>query len=155
MSNKQLFASIVATTIGHLELLITALDAEYRALTGRDPQELHSAVRHKLEVLADVEPDIAARDRIQTDLGIPPGLEGGQRFVSDHAPELQAGWQQLTELCETVRNKNAANGQLVMQGTRQTRNALAVLTGRQENTPTYGRKGRNKGVIDGLSLGRV
>jgi flagellar biosynthesis/type III secretory pathway chaperone len=155
MPNKQQFESIVADTLRQLESLIVRLDEEYCALTGRDPQELQNAVHRKLAALAEIERNIVARDRVQTALGVPPGLIGGQQFVTQYAPELLSSWQKLTALCEAISQKNAANGQLVSQGTRQTRQALSVLTGRQDDNATYGRKGANKGALSSKFLGRV
>lgn len=155
MPNKQQFESIVTDTIRQLEILIVRLDEEYRALTGQDPQALQNAVHRKLAALAEVERNVVARDRVQTALGVPPGLIGGQQFVTRYAPELLPSWQELTALCETISRKNAANGQLVSQGTRQTRQALSVLTGRQNDDATYGRKGANKDALSSKFLGRV
>lgn len=155
MSEKQHFESIVADTIRHLKGLVARLEDEKRALVGQDPKELQNAVRRKLAALAEVERSIAARDRIQTALGIPPGIEGGQAFITQHTPELLPSWQKLITLCEAVGRKNSANGQLVSQGTRQTRQALSVLTGRREDTATYSRKGSQKDLLASKFIGRV
>lgn len=153
--NPQQYRSILIKTLEQLEQLLLKLDEESQALTGSNPQALQDSVRQKLAILAEIERNVIARDQLQIAQGLEPGMDGGQAFVDQQAPELASEWQRFKELCNRVSQRNSENGQLVSQCTRQTRQSLSLLTGRQEDTSTYGRKGTGKGRIRGLSLGRV
>lgn len=151
------FAAAVAGTMGHLEALGTTLSAERDALIGQQPETLQQIVRTKLELLAELERAVVARDRLQRIAGLPPGLEGGHRFVASHAPELAAAWDQLVQLCRQIDRSNTINGQLATQGARRARDALALLTGRDRVPQLYGRDRRQQQpvAIAGHSFGRV
>lgn len=155
-SHDRLFVQVLNDTIDRLESLLRTLDGERQALTGQDPDALQAAVRRKLEALAEVEQMVIGRDRLQAAAGLPPGLEGGARFVAARTPELGADWQRMLQLCRRVEQGNAANGQLALQSARQAREALSILTGRDQTPALYGRGKRDQqAAVSGYSFGRV
>ena len=154
-AQAQAFAAVVTDTIGHLNRLHAALEEERRALTGTDPALLQDTVRHKLEVLAALEQAVLDRDRVQHAAGMPPGLDGGERLVREHLPQLRARWDELLTLCREVDRCNATNGRLATQGARLAREALGLLTGRDQTPQLYGPERRKSDGLAGQSFGRV
>jgi flagellar biosynthesis/type III secretory pathway chaperone len=150
------FTHAVQLTISRLQTLLGVLDEERRALAGQAADALQAVVPRKLEALAELEQAVVYRDRLQQAAGLPPGLDGGERYVAARLPALTADWRRLLQLCREVDQSNAANGQLALQSARQAREALGILTGRDHTPAAYGPGNRRpRPAISSHSLGRV
>jgi flagellar biosynthesis/type III secretory pathway chaperone len=150
------FTATVQASLHGLQTIEPVLERERDALTGRDPQHLEQVVRDKLVLLNQLEHGVRARDQLQQSAGFEAGPDGGSRLVEtlDH-PVLRRDWTQLTALARRVAELNDRNGQLVVQGQRDTRTALGVLTGRNAKDDTYTTLRRKAGAVASCSLGKV
>ena len=148
-------ATLQATLAGLGELKAVLLE-EQQALLGNDPGVLEKVVLHKSERLEQLEHSVQAREQILQQLGLPGGLPGTERFISQHfhPEELLQDWQALLTLSREVNELNQRNGQLARAGERTTREALSILTGRPRTTGTYSRKGAEAHGLSGYSLGK-
>ena len=155
MSHTQQFALVLDETGRLLSTLTDALDAEHAAIIGNDPKVLTDTVGAKLALLAELERLLVARDGLQVGLGFAAGLDGAEQLLTQHAPRLETTWDEFIELCQSVERKNAANGLLVSQNSQQTRQVLALLTGRDAVDDGYTRSGESRGRVSGSSVGRV
>ena len=68
---------------------------------------------------------------------------------------LRARWDELLTLCQEVDRCNATNGRLATQGARLAREALGLLTGRDQTPQLYGPERRKSDGLAGQSFGRV
>lgn len=157
ISDLQLFAASVERTLAALQRLEAALQDEQIALTGRDAVQLERAVRTKITALADLEPLVAERDAIQQRLGAGKGPQGGDQLLAKAPADapVQETWQALKRCASNVETLNAQNGQLAVQGEKTARQALSLLTGRAAEPETYGRQGKARSGLGGLSLAKA
>lgn len=151
------FSENVANTLPLLERLQEAIRSEREALTGRDPAALETVVQAKLALLDELTPLLRARDQLQQRLGVAAGLPGGDDLLRS-APEgspVRERWDSLKALARAIEQDNAINGQLAIQGEKAARMGISLLTGRQAETTTYGRRGESGISLDGLSLAKA
>ena len=125
------FTATVQASLHGLQSIEPVLQREQDALVGKDPETLQQVVREKLVLLKELEHSVQARDRLQKAAGLPAGNEGAGRLVEGLQQEaLTQEWTALTEIAQRVAELNDRNGRLAIQGQRNARNALGILTGR-------------------------
>lgn len=151
------FQATVDATIQGLEVLIVTLKKEQECLTGNDPQRLEQTVIEKLKLLEDLQHSVAARNQLQLNLQLPIGLDGGEAFLKNYKapPSVIKVWHKLATLSEQVNNLNNSNGQLANQGERTTRQAIAILTGRTQQSDTYNANPRKKAGLSSYNFGKA
>jgi hypothetical protein len=133
-----------------LELLLFKLEEEQLVLSGGRSRWLAHATREVELVLAQVREAEVARaaesDAVAADLGLPPGSSLRQLAAVAPAP-----WDELLtqhrdaflKITAEVSSLAEDNRELVSQGARATREALAAIGATGEPRPqTYGRDGR-------------
>lgn len=151
------FQATVDATILGLESLIVALKKEQNCLTGNNPQQLEHIVVEKLTLLEELQHSIAARNQLQLNLQLPIGLAGGESFLKQN--KAPAGvikiWDKLVKLSDEVSILNNTNGQLANQGERATRQAIAILTGRDNQNDTYAANPRKKQGLSNHNFGKA
>jgi flagellar biosynthesis/type III secretory pathway chaperone len=155
-SLKQPFRATLEASLAGLQQLRLTLEEEHRALLGSQPEALEQIVRHKAQVLEQLEHSVTAREQMQRQLGLPAGLAGAEQFVQAHfsPAELLQTWQALVTHSREVGELNIRNGKLAMAGERTTREALGILTGRGQSTTTYSRAGQADSGLSAYSLGK-
>ena len=150
------FKASVEASIAGLHTLADVLKKEKMALTGDNAQTLEDVVSEKLQVLTELQHSVQARDQIQKQAQVPPGLAGGEAFVREHfsVTEMASNWKILVSLSKEVDELNSQNGKLALAGERTTRQALGILTGRDQKQDTYKRGLAGKASLGGYSLGK-
>ena len=150
------FTATVQASLHGLQSLEPVLEREHHALTGRDPQHLEQVVHDKLALLNQLEHSVRARDRLQQAAGFDTGLDaGGQLVETFDQAALRRDWMQLNAVAQRVAELNDRNGQLAVQGQRNSRNALGILTGRSAEDDTYTTLRRKPAAAASGSLGKV
>lgn len=152
---KAPFRATLEASLAELRVLRDILLEEQRALSGGDAASLEQAVRQKNDCLAQLEHSVRAREQMLQQVGLPGGLGGAERFVSQHfAPdELAETWHELLTLSREVAELNDHNGKLALAGERHARQALGILTGRPASPDTYSPR-LGGSVAGGHSLGK-
>jgi flagella synthesis protein FlgN len=108
--------------------LITVLDEEREALNVADAKGLNRAGEAKQMLMRRLEQlDVERLHLCSTS--------------SEAAQQVETQWQELLKSLTVCRDKNQRNGALVGQRLTQVRRALAVLTGSDAQTGTYGQNG--------------
>ena len=156
------------TTLEHLEhtlgqaieglaTLASLLEEERSTLGEKDPARLESVVARKVDVRASIEPDLERLERQLRDLGLAaPSREAAERLARQPETHPISGlWLRMHELSAKVERENLVNGQLAQQRERSTRAALAILTGRDNEDPTYSAKGADRSKLTAYSLAKA
>jgi flagella synthesis protein FlgN len=108
--------------------LITVLDEEREALNAADAKALNRAGEAKQMLMRRLEQlDVERLHLCSTS--------------TEAAQQVETQWQELLKSLTVCRDKNQRNGTLVGQRLAQVRRALAVLTGGETQTGTYGQNG--------------
>ncbi len=154
-SLKGPFRATIEASVSELRVLRDILHSEGAALTGGDVEALEQAVRQKTECLAQLEHSVRAREQMQQQLGLPPGLPGTEQYLRAHCSpdELGETWRDLLALSREVAELNIHNGKLALAGERHTREALGILTGRPTTPDTYSPRNGTP-ASTGVSLGK-
>ncbi|MET0331014.1 MAG: flagellar protein FlgN [Dyella sp.] len=108
--------------------LIQVLDEERLALSTADAEALNQAGEAKQMLMRRLEQLDAERQQLST-------------ASPQAAQEVQDSWTQLLATLTICRDNNLRNGTLVGQRLSMVRRALAVLTGQDNDSGTYGRSG--------------
>ena len=150
------FTATVQASLHGLQSIEPVLQREQDALLGKDPETLQQVVREKLVLLKELEHSVHARDRLQKAAGLPAGNEGAGKLVEGLQQQaLTQDWAALTELAQRVAELNDCNGRLAIQGQRNARAALGILTGRTATDDTYSTLRRRGGGVASYTLGKV
>ncbi|WP_333679400.1 flagellar protein FlgN [Dyella sp.] len=108
--------------------LITVLDEEREALNVADANALNRSGEAKQMLMRRLEQlDVERLHLCSTS--------------TEAAQQVETQWQELLKSLTVCRDKNQRNGALVGQRLAQVRRALAVLTGSETQTGTYGQNG--------------
>jgi flagella synthesis protein FlgN len=108
--------------------LITVLDEEREALNVADAKALNRSGEAKQMLMRRLEQlDVERLHLCSTS--------------AEAAQQVETQWQELLKSLTVCRDKNQRNGALVGQRLTQVRRALAVLTGGDAQTGTYGQNG--------------
>lgn len=140
-----------------LAQLAALLNEERSALGEKDPARLEAVVSRKVDMLASIEPDLVRLERQLGKLGLAaPSRETAERLAKhpDTHPIAEL-WVRLHELSTKVERENLINGQLAQQRERSTRAALAILTGRDNEDPTYNANGADRSRLSAYSLAKA
>jgi flagella synthesis protein FlgN len=120
--------TVIDEMTGSTQQLILVLDEERLALSTADAEALNRAGEAKQMLMRRLEQLDAERQQLAA--------------ASPHAAqEVQASWSQLLGALTICRDNNLRNGTLVGQRLSMVRRALAVLTGQDNDSGTYGRSG--------------
>lgn len=150
------FTATVQASLHGLQSIEPVLQREQDALLGKDPETLQQVVREKLVLLKELEHSVHARDRLQKAAGLPAGNEGAGKLVEGLQQQaLTQDWVALTKLAQRVAELNDRNGRLAIQGQRNARAALGILTGRTASDDTYSTLRRRSGGVASYTLGKV
>ena len=156
MNNDQLvttFAATVQASLHGLKSLEPILEQEHLALSGRDPGRLETIVKEKMTLLQQLQHSVQARERLQQAAGFDTGNAGGDALVAAIAKDKVAReWHKLLKLAAQVAGLNDRNGQLAAFGERSTKQAIGILTGRDQTDHTYSTLGHRKRAAGGDSL---
>jgi flagellar biosynthesis/type III secretory pathway chaperone len=140
-----LLQRLLLQAISASERLLTALNQEREALTGRDPTTLEQAVAAKLAAAQEVRQRLSAHEGFLAARRLPPGRTGTERFLAGLPVEAEARklWERLQAVARACRDGNDLNGSLVTLGRARTQRAMDILHGnRRDPARTYGRLGQ-------------
>lgn len=151
------FQATLEATAHSLEELVPLLRSEQEALSSGDAQRLDQVVTDKQHLLDALRHSLSARDQLLKTLQLPAAPQGCIDFLDGNkAPAtVRCIWDRILDLTRELAQLNDRNGQLASAGERQTRQALAILTGRAAQNDTYARTKRRGNQMDSHSLGHV
>lgn len=143
--------------IVRLQEFVGLLQREQELLKGGDTEALLALVEDK-NALANALAELSrARDSRLKGLGLAPGREGMQIWLSrnDKDGTRQASWTRLLELAATARDLNALNGKLIGMRMQHNQQALGALLSAADNASTYGPDGQQQPGLGGRILGKA
>lgn len=123
---------------GMLELLTN----EHALLTKGDPDAIKSISKQKLEHMQLMEQNISGRNQLLRSLGLTSdeqGLEQAVAAMKDRA--LSATWDELKSTAKQLKKQNEINGGIITLGQRRVKQALDILSGKENLTGTYSQQG--------------
>lgn len=143
--------------IARLQEFVGLLQREQELLKGGDTEALLALVGNKNALANSLAELSRARDSRLKALGLAPGREGMQIWLSrnDKDGMRQASWTRLLELAATARDLNALNGKLIGMRMQHNQQALAALLSAADNASTYGPDGQQQPGLGGRILGKA
>ncbi len=141
-------ADLSAQIDAELDLARTMLDLlqhEHAVLTNGAPDAIKSISKQKLEHMQLMEQNIGRRNqflrscRLTTD---EQGIEQAVAMMGDR--ELSANWEELKTIAKQLKTQNDLNGGIIALGQRRVKQALDILSGKENLTGTYSQSGETQ-----------
>jgi flagellar biosynthesis/type III secretory pathway chaperone len=124
-------------------IMLELLKNEHEVLTAGDPDSIKSVSQQKLEHMRLMEKNIINRNQFLVKLGLSTDEEGIEKAVAaaDHDVELISNWNKLKETANSLQKQNEVNGNIIAIGQRRVKQALDILSGKENLTGTYSQQG--------------
>ena len=125
-----------------LELLLH----EHTALTSEDPESIKTASQQKLEHMQLMEQNIGQRNLFLQRLGLSADEQGIEEAVTAAGQnnQLNTNWNSLKETAKELQKQNEINGGIIAIGQRRVKQALDILSGKENLTGTYSQQGETE-----------
>lgn len=123
------------------ETLMETLKLEYQALQQTNPDILEAIVASKHEQLKQMTDRGAARRDYLTNHGCGNDADSIEHFMKEHESSALEKWLQLKQLAHQLETQNNTNGGMIQLSQQRTQLALDILTQRNADHKTYGKKG--------------
>jgi flagellar biosynthesis/type III secretory pathway chaperone len=126
---------------GMLELLTN----EHALLTKGDPDAIKSISNQKLEHMQLMEQNISGRNQFLRSLGLTSDEQGLEKAVATMEDlTLSATWDELKSTAKQLKKQNEINGGIITLGQRRVKQALDILSGKENLTGTYSQQGETQ-----------
>ena len=126
---------------GMLELLTN----EHALLTKGDPDAIKSISKQKLEHMQLMEQNISGRNQFLRSLGLTSDEQGLEKAVATMEDRtLSATWDELKSTAKQLKKQNEINGGIITLGQRRVKQALDILSGKENLTGTYSQQGETQ-----------
>ncbi|GHT96262.1 hypothetical protein AGMMS49545_20800 [Betaproteobacteria bacterium] len=143
--SAQDFAQILASEIGVVKKFIALLQEEQRQLRENQVDALETTSVAKSSLATELETIGAARNASLAELGLNARLDGKavETWISQQGnPRLLQAWRALQSLARDAKSLNELNGQCIALLSRNNREQLDALTGRQAHGIFYSPDGQ-------------
>ena len=140
---REALASLISQEVSALTELATLLDREHGLLVANDVETLESVMEERQVTVGrllraeDERRNLCRMHGRGTDAA---GIEQLMAWCDPHAT-LKARWTECAAGASRCRELNDRNGALVNARMKRVESLLTVLTGQQQDAPTYGPKG--------------
>ena len=125
--------------------MLALLESEHKVLTAGDPEPIKSASQQKLEHMRLMERNIIDRNLFLQKLGLTTDEQGIEKAVSAaHDSQLNTNWNELKEAAKQLQKQNDVNGGIISIGQRRVKQALDILSGKENLTGTYSQQGETQ-----------
>jgi flagellar biosynthesis/type III secretory pathway chaperone len=143
--SAQDFAQILASEIGVVKKFIALLQEEQLQLKENQVEALENTSAAKSSLATELEKIGAARNASLAELGLNAQTDGKavETWISKQGnPRLLQAWRVLQSLARDAKSLNELNGQCIALLTRNNREQLDALTGRQVHGVFYSPDGQ-------------
>jgi len=140
---REALASILSTEASALTELAGLLEREHGLLEANDVDSLERVMEERQETVGRLLRAEDERRNLCRMHGREPDAAGSEQLMAwcDPSGTLRPQWAQCASGAARCRELNDRNGALVMARMKRVETLLGVLTGKAQETPTYGPKG--------------
>jgi flagellar biosynthesis/type III secretory pathway chaperone len=126
--------------------MLELLQHEHTALTSEDPESIKTASQQKLEHMQLMEQNIGQRNLFLQRLGLSADEQGIEEAVTAAGQnnQLTTNWKNLKETAKELQKQNEINGGIIAIGQRRVKQALDILSGKENLTGTYSQQGETE-----------
>ncbi len=143
---RETISSLVATELAMARTMLELLKNEHKILATGDPETIKSASNQKLEHMRLMEQNISGRNRFLRELGLSTDEHGIEQAVAatTHDRQLHSNWSELKTTAKQLKRQNEINGGIIAIGQRRVKQALDILSGKENLTGTYSQHGETQ-----------
>jgi len=139
----QTLSRLIKDELGLAQRMLEIMESEFTALRGDDPSAINSNSKEKLAHMQLMEQQLGRRNQFLNELGLPsdkPGTDIATGKAQQHG-DLRSLWDELQSLATKLQKQNEINGAIVAFSQRHIRQALDILSGKENLSNTYSQKG--------------
>jgi len=154
IARQKLFSTLVDQAIITSRQLISMLESEFEALSANSPDLLDTIVEEKKQYLLKLSQIMAEQNSLLSSVELTCDAKGVETLYAN-LPETHSAkknWNTLQTLAKVMAENNLRNGIMLSQHTENTRNALNILTGGNNDKPTYQYGGKTQAYRQNNSL---
>ncbi len=139
-------SSLIATELEMARAMLGLLKSEHEVLSTGDPESIRSASNQKLEHMHLMEQNISNRNRFLKELGLSQDEQGIEKAVAmmEGDRTLISNWDELKATAKRLQKQNEINGGIIAIGQRRVKQALDILSGKENLTGTYSQEGQTQ-----------
>ncbi len=143
---RDTLSSLIATELEMAKTMLELLENEHAALTEGNPDLIQSASQQKLEHMRLMEQNISSRNQFLLRLGLTADEHGIEEVIAtrERNNKLDSSWSELKATAEKLQKQNEINGGIIAIGQRQVKQALDILSGKENLTGTYSQQGETQ-----------
>ncbi len=140
---RDTLSSLIATELEMAKTMLKLLEDEHAVLTEGNPDLIQSASQQKLEHMRLMEQNISSRNQFLLRLGLTADEHGIEEVIATMGRnnKLDSSWSELKATAEKLQKQNEINGGIIAIGQRQVKQALDILSGKENLTGTYSQQG--------------
>ncbi|BAU58878.1 flagellar protein FlgN [Halorhodospira halochloris] len=123
--------------------LAETLDSETEMLAQRKIEGMDALLQRKSEQVTALEEAERKLSRLLGRIGLPEGRQGVRLALRSAPDRLDAAWQELESILQSVQARNEANGRLIHQNLEYTRRMIDLVAGAHDRSDEalYGTNG--------------
>ena len=126
--------------------MLELLKREHAALTAENPDSIKTTSQQKLEHMQLMEQNIGQRNRFLQELQLSADEQGIEDAVTaaGQNSQLNTNWNKLKQIAKELQKQNEINGGIIAMGQRRVKQALDILSGKENLTGTYSQQGETE-----------
>jgi flagella synthesis protein FlgN len=143
---REALASLIASELEMAKTMLELLKSEHSALTEKNPDTIKATSQKKLEHMQRMEQNIVQRNRFLQNLQLSTDEHGIEEAVAaaGQNTQLNSNWNNLKEIAKELQKQNEVNGSIIAIGQRRAKQALDILSGKENLTGTYSQQGETQ-----------
>jgi flagellar biosynthesis/type III secretory pathway chaperone len=142
-TQEQTLSGLIKQELAAAESMHKLLLLEYEALTDGDPDKIKPISDKKIQQMRLMEQLLTKRNGFLLKLGIATDNSGTEEAIAgvEFNSELRAQWDRLRSVTLKLQKQNDINGGIITIGQRRVKQALDILSGKENLTGTYSQEG--------------
>ncbi len=142
-TQREILSGIIEQELAAAESMLQLLLHEYEALTDGDPDNIKSISAEKNQQMRQMEQLLTKRNGLLRELGLAPDSAAIDSAITAMGAnsELRAKWDKLRSVTIKLQKQNDINGGIITIGQRRVKQALDILSGKENLTGTYSQEG--------------
>ncbi len=143
---REALASLITSELEMAKTMLELLKSEHTALKSENPDSIKATSKHKLEHMQLMEQNIGQRNRFLQKLQLSADEQGIEQAVAaaGQNSQLSANWNNLKDIAQELQKQNEINGNIIAIGQRRVKQALDILSGKENLTGTYSQQGETE-----------
>ncbi len=143
---REALASLIAGELEMAKTMLELLKSEHAALTAENPDSIKTTSQQKLEHMQLMEQNIRQRNQFLQKVELSTDEQGFEEAVAaaGQDSQLNSNWNKLKEIAQELQKQNEINGGIIAIGQRRVKQALDILSGKENLTGTYGQNGETE-----------